>query len=272
MLFSRGGGSWQTSYNTLYSQSTSNNFWSYYDTSHVTNWAQDTWKDRVTSVATGYNFTTQYFTSVETNDAHTCVHIDSFILGALKAKDINVGDELVLADEKTLEPGKGIVTYSKQKYSDGFRIETIDGAVLLCSKTAPIPTRDKGCLTPNKLLGEFVATNIDGHVGWSRIKTVNSISNLPIQHITVQNKCFWAGEFDGKYILHHNLKSPGETNFFMTDWVTQHLTGTAYLSYFWTGWSESTAYSQNTTYQTSVYTGTTYTTSWNVVTYRITYS
>jgi hypothetical protein len=38
------------------------------------------------------------------------------------------------------------------------------------------------------------------------------VGEIKVQHITVGDKCFWAGEKQGKYILHHNMKFSGPIN------------------------------------------------------------
>jgi hypothetical protein len=45
------------------------------------------------------------------------------------------------------------------------------------------------------------------------VQSVDVVGEIEIQHISVGDKCFWAGEKPGSYILHHNKEeepSPGE--------------------------------------------------------------
>jgi hypothetical protein len=63
------------------------------------------------------------------------------------------------------------------------------------------------------LLGKQVAVRKDqgekSVTEWEQVVSVESIGAIQVQHITVGDKCFWAGEQSGAYILHHNLKDPG---------------------------------------------------------------
>ena len=115
-----------------------------------------------------------------------------------------------LADQTTLEKGSGTVTYSQVRQAPGFRITTLTGASLICSDTAPIPTKSAGLVKPAQLLGHEVAVRWDEanltSAGWEKIVNVESVGIIRVQHITVGDKCFWAGEKKGAYILHHNKK------------------------------------------------------------------
>lgn len=142
-----------------------------------------------------------------------CVAISSFLPDGRTAGDVRVGDTMQLADEKNLEPAIGEVSYSQQKNCPGFRITTDSGASLVCSDTAPIPTPDGLVLAPD-LLGKMVAVRRDDASGtesaWETVIEVKSVGQIVVQHITVGNKCFWAGEMKNVYILHHNLKYAGD--------------------------------------------------------------
>jgi hypothetical protein len=141
-----------------------------------------------------------------------CVEISSFLPGRGIAGDVKVGQSLLLADEKTLEAGEGRVTYSESKSAFGFRIVTAGGASLLCSSTAPIPTPD-GLVKASDLLGKQVAVRygdeVTSKIGWELVVEVIDVGQIKVQHITVGDKCFWAGQTKGAYILHHNLKNAG---------------------------------------------------------------
>jgi hypothetical protein len=140
-----------------------------------------------------------------------CVSIDAILPDGRLAGDIAVGDEMQLADQQTLEAGRGVVSYSQIKTAAGFRITTVSGVSLKCSDSAPIPTPEGLVLAP-ELLGKQVAVRQDGAQGsvrWEKVVAVDAIGEIQVQHITVGDKCFWAGEKPGAYILHHNLKDEG---------------------------------------------------------------
>ncbi len=138
-----------------------------------------------------------------------CVEIGSLLPSGMTAGSVKVGDVMQLADEDTLEAREGIVTYSERKKAKGYRITTRGGISLVCSDTAPLLTEEGLVLAPN-VLGKVVATR--RHYGarilteWEAVETVESVGEIEVQHITVGDRCFWAGERSGAFILHHNSK------------------------------------------------------------------
>jgi hypothetical protein len=134
-----------------------------------------------------------------------CVSIGSHLPDGKLAGDIKVGDFMHLADEITLEPFYDQVSYSEPSVQDSVLIVTERGVELECSKTAPIPTKKGIILSPN-VKNEMVAVNIDGEPSWDKVVDVKELGYIWVQHITVNNKSFWAGKYQGKYILHHNIK------------------------------------------------------------------
>lgn len=103
-----------------------------------------------------------------------------------------------------------MVNHSDLKDQPGYRIITESGVSLLCSASAPIPVKDKIlCRKPHELLGELVAVRRDIGLAyvtdWEKVVEVTSVGTIQVQHISVGDRCFWAGEEKGAYILHHNL-------------------------------------------------------------------
>jgi hypothetical protein len=85
-------------------------------------------------------------------------------------------------------------------------IVTENGVELECSTSAPIPTKEHGYLNAPSIQGLHVPTMINGVKEWSKVVEVRDIGEIMVQNITVENEAFWAGKFEGKYILHHNEK------------------------------------------------------------------
>ncbi len=143
-----------------------------------------------------------------------CVEVGSVLPCGRLAGEIAVGDELALADEQSLSPSFGVVSYSVRKSAPGFRILTESGIELVCSDSAPIPVKDGRLLRPAGLSGQEVAvrddTGGDSQTRWERVKEVQAIGAIEVQHVTVGDRSFWAGAQKGKYVLHHNMK--------MSDW------------------------------------------------------
>lgn len=149
----------------------------------------------------------------ETGPEVACVAIASYLPDGRRAGEMKVGDSMELADQHTLERGSGVVRYSQEKSVPGYRIITESGAALVCSNSAPIPVKSRGLMTPDQLPGEEVAVrrDKDGIVGvrWEKVVVAEAVGRISVQHITVGDKCFWAGEEKGAYILHHNSKPTG---------------------------------------------------------------
>jgi hypothetical protein len=141
-----------------------------------------------------------------TNDGfQCCVAVNSFLPNGEIAGHVSVGDTMILADQETLEPATGIVSYSEPSLQPSVRIVTKSGASLICSTTAPIPTTE-GIIEAPFVFGKYVGTMIDGKPIWDEVVSVKDVGNIWVQHITVGNKCFWAGETSNAFILHHNIK------------------------------------------------------------------
>jgi hypothetical protein len=54
-----------------------------------------------------------------------------------------------------------------------------------------------------------VAVGVDYHrivTRFEQVEAVIEVGEIAIQHITVGDRAFWAGEHRGAYLLHHNLK------------------------------------------------------------------
>lgn len=155
----------------------------------------------------------------------SCVQVTSYTPTGTLAGNITVGDTMCLADSATLEADEGVVSFSKAMWVDGFRITSASGVTLVCSDTAPIPTQCHG-LVKAPALDEFhkIAVKVgDATPVWEYVAKVESAGRIKVQHITVGNKCFWAGEYDGAYILHHNVKTSGDAYdsfLFDFDWST----------------------------------------------------
>lgn len=134
-----------------------------------------------------------------------CPQVDSFVPGDRRVGDTKVGDELTIACPITLNAKEEPVTFSDTKKQPGYRFETENGVSLVASSTAPIPTKAGKYQNPQNLLGEVIATQIDGEHDWSKVIKVESVGDIDVQRITVGNENFWVGEKPGKFVLHHNV-------------------------------------------------------------------
>ena len=173
-----------------------------------------TWNNGTTGDIAGvdFNFHANTVTTYEPPDPPdppACVQIESILPSGVRAGDVKVGDFLELADETSLSPSKGVVTYSERARSIGLRLRTEGGISLVCSHTAPIATLGGIVLAP-LLLGKKIATRrgqvSDGLATWETVIALEYLGEIEVQHITVGDRCFWAGESAHEYVLHHNRK------------------------------------------------------------------
>jgi len=134
-----------------------------------------------------------------------CVTVDSIMQDGSLAGDVVEGQELVTYDPYDyFSNGSSKVSYAKTKMQPCVRIVTESGASLVCSTTAPIPTLDNGYMLAPTLINRKVPVMRENITNWETVTTVEFVGEREIRHITVENKCFWAGETADAFILHHN--------------------------------------------------------------------
>ena len=138
------------------------------------------------------------------NSFYSCVAVESYLSNYQIASSVKVNDLIELSDQITLEDSLGVVTYSETTKANGYRFVTTSGASLRCSDSAPIPTKDNGLTTPKYLLDKEVPVLRKGIKTWEKVIEVTDIGLIDVQFISVNDKCFWAGETKDAFILHHN--------------------------------------------------------------------
>jgi hypothetical protein len=142
-----------------------------------------------------------------------CVVVESFLPDMRRAGDVAVGDTLAMADPGSLGDRTGTVTYSQPVMQPCVEIITASGAVLRCSLSAPIPTEHDGIVLAPHLAGKRVGVRDGEGVRWEPVSRIRSLGQRLVQHISVDDGCFWAGAEPGRYILHHNkLAARGATD------------------------------------------------------------
>jgi hypothetical protein len=115
------------------------------------------------------------------------------------------GHQINLADETTLVSRIGSVKTAINEYQPCIRISTKDGISLVCSTTAPIPTKNNGIIKAPDTLQEEVAVLHNGNTYWSEVVKIEDVGMKFVRAIDTGNNSFWAGEIEGSYILHHNV-------------------------------------------------------------------
>jgi hypothetical protein len=135
-----------------------------------------------------------------------CVALGSYLYNGIRPTQINIGELMDTFDPETLEKTHASVTYSSPELQPCIRLETISGIALVCSESAPIPTKD-GTLThaANLTTQDQIPVMKNDIFGWEQLKEILPVGPQMVQKISCDDKCFWAGEKDGEYILHHNV-------------------------------------------------------------------
>lgn len=122
-----------------------------------------------------------------------------------QAYQICAGHKIVLGNETSLDLVNGVVTAALNELQPCVRITTEDGVTLVCSTTAPIPTRDNGVINAPNLLSEDVAVLVNNKPYWSKVVKIEDVGMKFVRAIDTGDNSFWAGEIEGSYILHHNM-------------------------------------------------------------------
>lgn len=110
------------------------------------------------------------------------------------------------SEDESLAPVIGTVVHHAVDFQPCVRITTESGISLVCSTTAPIYTKELEFILAPELLGKYVACMQNETTLWDKVVSVESVGERFVSVIDAGDKSFWAGEQDGKYILHHNVR------------------------------------------------------------------
>jgi hypothetical protein len=116
-------------------------------------------------------------------------------------------------DPVTMQHGSGVVTYSKAEEVQMVKVITKGGIELSCSTTAPIPILGGELILAPNLTGQKILTRTGNGYSDDVVEEVAELGMGFVQHITVGDRCFWAGTDGSSFILHHNIKKgpdPGD--------------------------------------------------------------
>lgn len=138
----------------------------------------------------------------------TCVTTDTYLPGFGLAGAVAIGDELLVADPLTFETRWGMVSKADVTTNECVRITTASGVELKCTTEAPIADEfGKQILAP-ELMGHRIPVFDFGEWKIEEVVSIKNIGEQEIINISCENNFFLAGEHEGRYVLHHNLK-PG---------------------------------------------------------------
>lgn len=136
----------------------------------------------------------------------SCVSVNSYVFNYGLAKTMRIGTQLFSTSEDMLIDEFRTIKYANINTQPGVKIVTESGVTLECSTTAPIPTEFNGLVESVDVLGKRVATMRNGIRYWDMVTDVINLGDLEVIHIFADDRCFWAGDTEGSYILHHNAK------------------------------------------------------------------
>lgn len=131
--------------------------------------------------------------SYAAGDGGGCVCVDTIMPDGRRASEVRVGDII------EMECGTAVVTYSERKIMPCVRVTTANGRVLECSTSAPLKTPHGFIKT--RLLADMEILTRDGY---SDVVSIEPIGPREVQHISIDNRAFWAAD-----ILHHNKLPTG---------------------------------------------------------------
>ena len=159
-----------------------------------------------------------YVTPVRPRGGGGCVTLESFIpwidmqmfngKKVDRAYQIRGGHKILLSSPTEMRLGSyvDVVKDVAVEVQPCVRILTKSDVALVCSTSAPIPTSEKGIMKAPYVLGEKVAVYKDGMQYWDEVVNVESVGELFVRPIDANGQCFWAGEKENAYILHHNAR------------------------------------------------------------------
>jgi len=138
-----------------------------------------------------------------------CVHVDSYLPvvteGQNRAHQMMPGSAVLLGTED-LEIVEGTVINAVTKPEPCVRVTTEAGISLICSTSAPLWTDEGKYYDAPDVGDKKVAVMKDGQTWFDTVVNVEDMGVLDVRPMDCGDKNFWAGEKDGEYILHHNVK------------------------------------------------------------------
>jgi hypothetical protein len=138
-----------------------------------------------------------------------CVSINSVFPNGNIAETVELDHMLATCDPYDFfNCGDNAVTYAATRLQPCVRLVTESGASLICSTTAPIPTLENGYMLAPTLANQSVPVMRTNITKWENVVSIEDVGECLVRHITVGDRCFWAGETTDAFILHHNLKKP----------------------------------------------------------------
>jgi len=138
-----------------------------------------------------------------------CVHVDSYLPviteGQNRAHQMMPGSAVLLGTED-LEIVEGTVINAVTKPEQCVRVTTEAGISLVCSTSAPLWTDEGKYYDAPDVGDKKVAVMKDGKTWFDTVISVEDMGVLDVRPMDCGDQNFWAGEKDGEYILHHNVK------------------------------------------------------------------
>ena len=138
-----------------------------------------------------------------------CVHVDSYLPtiteGQNRAHQMMPGSAIMLGTED-LQVVEGTVVHAITQVEPCVRMITEAGITLVCSTSAPIWTKEGEYFDAPETLNKEVAVMKDGETYFSKVVEIEDLGQMHVRPIDTGDNNFWAGEKDGEYIMHHNIR------------------------------------------------------------------
>lgn len=147
-----------------------------------------------------------------TGGGGACVDLDSYLpcinvkndVAIDRAWQLDNGFDIELGRDFTLDSYTGKVVKALIDKQPCVRITTDTGISLVCSTTAPILTVSGKYVVAPELMGISIAVSDKGKKYWSKVVSIEDLGERFVRVIDTGDNSFWAGEQEGRYILHHN--------------------------------------------------------------------
>jgi len=139
-----------------------------------------------------------------------CVSDECFLPLGLAA-DVECCTPILCVNETTLANETHAVVHAVRVPQLCVRVLTKSGITLTCSLDAPLRRIDGSYVYASEALGNVVTVMRGDDIHFEEVILVTPVGLRRIVGINAGDRCFWAGDIEGAYILHHNIKTLPES-------------------------------------------------------------
>jgi predicted phage tail protein len=123
------------------------------------------------------------------------------------ARDLDIGVPIACASNDLAEETATVRRLFRAPQAC-VRVSTLSGISLTCSVDAPLLQPGGECVPAAEALDCIVAVRTGDAPAWELVTDVAPVGIVAIVGVDAGDRCFWAGDQPGRYILHHNKVIP----------------------------------------------------------------